>query len=65
MSHILRMYTQQGFLVFLGFAFNLISINGKVERERERLKFNFSYFIPSKKDFFLNIKNCKCSGQRL
>lgn len=34
MSHILRMYTQQGFLVFLGFAFNLISINGKLERER-------------------------------
>lgn len=53
MSHILRMYTQQGFLVFLGFAFNLISINGKLERERERERdFHFSYFIPSKKDFF-------------
>lgn len=53
MSHILRMYTQQGFLVFLGFAFNLISINGKVERERERdlnLIFHTSFHL--KKIFF-------------
>lgn len=35
-SYILRMYTQKGVLVFLGFAFNLLSISGKLEKEKER-----------------------------
>lgn len=36
MLNILRMYTQQGVLVFLGFVFYFFSINGKFRRERER-----------------------------
>lgn len=63
-SYILRMYTQKGVLVFLGFAFNLLSISGKLEKEKERKErkrekekekerdFHYSYFILTKNYIF-------------